>query len=134
MLNKALEGLRRVRQQERFTEPESVLAAWRDFHATTDPLAIWLDRYTVDAPDVLVVKQVLRTAYNAAAEREGRPTMTEKAFGHALYKLRPNVIEKQRTVSGKLRWCYIGIGLVSSDGDSQHSRDSRDRPLSSPHE
>ena len=129
LLNRALEGLRRVQRQRRFTEPESVKAAWRDFHATTDPLAVWLDRYTIDDPDAVVIKHVLRVAYNAAVERDGRPAMTAKAFGQAIYKLRPNIDEKQRTIGQKLQWCYVGIGMVSNSADSHDSRDSRDSPL-----
>jgi putative DNA primase/helicase len=129
LLNKALDGLRRVQQQRRFSEPESVKAAWRDFHAITDPLAVWLDRYTIDDSDAVVIKHVLRVAYNAAVERDGRPAMTAKAFGQAIYKLRPNIDEKQRMIGHKLQWCYVGIGLVSNSADSHDSRDSRDSPL-----
>jgi len=133
LLNKAIEGLRRVQSQRRFSEPESVQVAWRDFHATTDSLAVWLDRYTVDDPDALVTKLSLRDAYNAAVERDGRPAMTAKAFGQALYKLRPNIEEKQRTVGGKLQWCYVGIELAHEENPSPGSRDSRDSPLSFTH-
>ncbi len=129
MLNKAIEGLRRVQRQRRFSEVESTQAAWRDFHSTTDPLAVWLDRYTIDDPDCIVTKQTLRVAYNAQVERDGRPAITAKAFGQALYKLRPNVEEAQRTVGGRLQWCYIGIGMAHGATDSQDSRDSRDSLL-----
>jgi len=73
LLNKAIDGLRRVQRQRRFSEPESTQAAWRDFHSTTDPLAVWLDRHTIDDPDAYVTKVALRVAYNANVEREGRP-------------------------------------------------------------
>ena len=130
LLNKALDGLRRVQRQRRFSEAESTQAAWRDFHSTTDPLAVWLDRYTVDDPDCIVTKQTLRVAYNAQVERDGRPAMTAKAFGQALYKLRPNIEETQRTVGGKYQWCYIGIGLASQAGDTPNTRDALNQPLS----
>jgi putative DNA primase/helicase len=129
LLNKAIEGLRRVQRQKGFSESETVKAAWRDFHATTDPLAVWLDRRTIDDPDSYIPKNVLRIAYNASLEREGRPAITPKAFGQALYRLRPDIDEKQRTIGGKLQWCYVGIGLVQDDSTSQDSRDSRDSPL-----
>jgi putative DNA primase/helicase len=129
MLNKALDGLRRVQRQRRFSEPESTQAAWRDFHATTDPLAVWLDRCTIDGPDCIVTKQTLRVAYNAQVERDGRPAMTAKAFGQAFYKLRPNVEEKQRTVAGKFQWCYVGIGLLNQADGTPNTRDTRDSPL-----
>jgi len=115
LLNRALVGLRQVQEQRRFTEPESVQAAWRDFHATTDPLAVWLSRFTIDTPEAFCPGMVLRIAYNAAAEREGRPTLTETAFGRAIRKQRPNLQYKQRTVGGRLQWCFIGIGLTGAD-------------------
>ena len=127
LFNKALDGLRRVQRQRRFSEPESTQAAWRDFHATTDPLAVWLDRYTVDDPDCFVSQQALRVAYNATMERDGRPAMTKTAFGTALRKLRPNIEDRQRTVAGRVQWCYIGIGILEHGDadDSQTSRTSR---------
>jgi putative DNA primase/helicase len=128
LFNKALDGLRRVQQQRRFSEPESTRAAWRDFHATTDPLAVWLDRYTMDDPDCVVTKQALRIAYNAAVEREGRPAMTAKSFGQALYRLRPDIEERQRMIGGKYQWCYVGIGLASQDY-ALNARDARDARL-----
>jgi putative DNA primase/helicase len=134
LFNKAIEGLRRVQEQRRFSDPESTREAWRDFHATTDPLAVWLDRYTVDDTDCYVTKQTLRVAYNAAVERDGRPAMTAKSFGQAVYRLRPNVEERQRTVGGKFQWCYVGICLTSHDGtteDTRDTRDTRDSSLSS---
>ncbi|MGA2798247.1 MAG: phage/plasmid primase, P4 family, partial [Thermoguttaceae bacterium] len=125
MLNKALEGLRRVEKQRRFSDPPSVQEAWRDFHSTTDPLAVWLDRYTVDDPFSFVTKQALRVAYNAAVEREGRPSMTDTAFSLAIQKLRPNIEKKQRTVAGKLQWCFVGIGMLHPADDSQPSQGSQ---------
>lgn len=129
LFNKALEGLRRVQQQQGFSEPASVQAAWQDFHATTDPLAVWLERHTIDDPEVFVTKQILRVAYNAHVEQSGRPAMTAKAFGQAIYRLRPNVDEKQRTVAGKYQWCYIGIGLTTQEVNTQNTRDTRDSSL-----
>jgi putative DNA primase/helicase len=125
LLNKALEGLRRVEKQRRFSESPSIQEAWRDFHSTTDPLAVWLDRYTIDDPDAFITKKVLRVAYNAAVEREGRPAMTDMAFSLAIQKLRPNIEKKQRTVAGKLQWCFVGIGMLHPADDSQLSQGSQ---------
>lgn len=130
LLNKALDALKRIKDQHGFSEPESVRAAWREFHATTDPLAVWLDRFTVDHPDAIVPKATLRSAYGAECERRGRPSPTDKAFGSSLYRLRPDVDEAQRTVNGKVQWCYTGIGMSVPERDvSQDSRDSRDSSL-----
>ena len=89
LFNKVPNGLRRVQRQRRFSEPESTQAAWRDFHSTTDPLAVWLDRYKIDDPDSPLTKQALRVAYNAQVERDGRPAMTATSFGRVTLQATP---------------------------------------------
>ncbi|NQU21950.1 MAG: hypothetical protein HQ567_11760 [Candidatus Nealsonbacteria bacterium] len=111
MLNKALDALDLLRKRCAFSEPESVRAAWQDFHATTDPLAVWLDANTIDHPDAFVSKAELRAQYNAHATNAGQPTLGTKAFGGTLRKLRPDTSDAQRTVGGRYVWCYTGIGI-----------------------
>lgn len=129
LLNRALAALPALRTGK-FIDPESVRDAFAEFQAVTDPLAVWLDRYTVDDPEAIIPRKTLRIAYNAHLERSGRPPATERAFGLAVKKLRPDVHDKQRMVGGKLQWCHIGIGLSSElqEDHSRHSRDSRDDP------
>ena len=130
LLNRALDGLRRVQQQRGFSEPASTREAWKDFQATTDPLAVWLERYTIDDPDAFCPGKALRVAYNAAAEREGRPTLTDTAFGRELRKNHPTLGYKQRMIGGRLQWCHIGIGLTANGSqDSQDSQGSQGSPL-----
>ena len=114
LLNHALDGLERIREQKGFTEPKSVREAFSQFRATTDPLAVWLDQYTVDGPEVFVPCTALRGAYNAAAEQSGRRMMTKTAFGRAIKHLRKGVETKQLTVhSGcEVQWCYVGLGMT----------------------
>jgi P4 family phage/plasmid primase-like protien len=131
VLNRALEILPRVRR-EGFTESDSMREAWEEFKAMTDPVSVWLENNTVEHADALVPKSALLTAYNRDCEKQARAGMTGKAFGQALKRARPQLRDAQRTVSGKLVWCWVGIGLrqndPSPDGspDSLHSRDSRD--------
>lgn len=117
LLNKALETLPRIDGKCGFTMPASVQAAAREFQSTTDPLAVWLERHTIDDPGVFVVKKTLRIVFNAHLERQGRPAMTEAAFGLAFGKHRPNVETKRRIVKGRQEYCYVGIGLASEQGD-----------------
>lgn len=124
LLNKALDGLRRLQDRGRFTPPASVQVAFAEFRATTDPFAVWLDQQTVEAPDCLVAKDELRRAYNKDATANSRPTMTDTAIGLALKAMRPQVSSKQRTVNGKVTWCWLGIGLKSTEGPG-HSHGSQ---------
>ena len=129
MLNRALEGLRRVQSQKGFSQPESVQAAFQEFHATTDPLAIWLDHNAVDSPELFCPISALRAAYNASAEREGRPPLSPKAFGMAIARNRPRIVRKQRMFGGRLQWVYLGIGLASMPPLDSH--DSQRYPFMS---
>ncbi len=115
VLNHALEVLPRLRERG-LTETGSMREVWATFRQVTDPVAIWLDRNTVDDPNAATPKQALMLAFNSDAEERGRPVMTEKAFGSALKHHRPRLDEKQRTIAGKLSWCWIGIRLKSTQG------------------
>lgn len=129
LLNKALDARERLRRQGGFSEPPSVQAAWQEFHATTDPLAVWLERFTIDDPDAVITKKDLRLAYSSECERRGRPSMNTKQFGQALKRLRPSLQDGQRVVNSKYQWCYVGIGFIHpSEDDTRDARDARDYP------
>jgi P4 family phage/plasmid primase-like protien len=121
VLNKALDALAGLRQRG-FTESPSMVEAWQEFRETTDPIAVWLDRATVEDPDAFVVKDVLAKAYNAECSRAGRPTTSKKAIAKALHGLRPNVTEGQRMVAGKRSTAWIGIGLRAPEDKGRESR------------
>ena len=125
MLNKAIAAWHRMEQTHRFTESGSTQAALGEFRATTDPLGVWLDRFTIEDPYAFVPRRTLRIAYNAECERRGRPPMTDTAFGTAIARLRPNVEAKQRTVGGKRQHCYIGLELIHGGDDAQSAQGSQ---------
>jgi P4 family phage/plasmid primase-like protien len=122
VLNKAIAALPRVLKNG-LTITDSMRSALMEFWRATDPLSIWLSQNTIAAPDSSVAKSALIEAYNSAAAREGRATMTATAFGIALKRLRPDLKEAQRTIAGKTKtWCYIGVGLrMQSYDDWQHN-------------
>jgi P4 family phage/plasmid primase-like protien len=111
MLNRALDVLPRLLSTGRFTESESTARAFDEFRAATDPLSVWLDSQTLEEPNMLVTKRDLMVAFGRHSDEIGRPPMTSQAFGAAFRKLRPDVSEGQRTVHGKVQWCWLGIGL-----------------------
>jgi putative DNA primase/helicase len=149
VLNKALAVLPRVRERG-FTLSQSMQEAWEEFRAMTDPVSVWLGKATVEYAEAIVPKSKLLDAYNHHCDERGHAGMTSKAFSQAVKRLRPNISDAQRTVGGKVVWCWIGLGLKSSDPDppsgggsnppgqdpdasrggsgagSHHSRDSRD--------
>ena len=118
-LNMALEGLGRFSARgNRFEVPPSVRSALREFRATTDPLAVWLDRHILQSVDAVVPKDDLLNAYNTAAKREGYQVKNRTSFGREIKKLRPDLFndrtEAQRTVANALKRVWTGVGLVES--------------------
>ncbi|MGD0577773.1 MAG: phage/plasmid primase, P4 family, partial [Bryobacteraceae bacterium] len=114
VLNKALEALASVRCHG-LSESESTRRAMEEFRQTTDPVAVWLDRNTVLEPDALMPADRLWQDYNLDCVAKGRPTVSKTALGRAVAQLRPTVEKRQRTVSDRLSWCYVGIGSIVKD-------------------
>jgi P4 family phage/plasmid primase-like protien len=112
VLNRALEVLPRVRR-EGFTESESMREAWEEFRAMTDPVSVWLAQNTVESAEAFVPKDTLAKAYNEFCDKVGRPGMNKKGFGRAVKRAFPQIEDGQKSVAGKMTWCWLGIGLKS---------------------
>ncbi len=118
VLNRALDALPAVLDAG-LTITQSMRESHTEFRRMTDPLAIWLNRYTIEDPKAFIPRIELQNAYNTWAMSNGTPPMTTTAFGLALKKLRPKIQDRQRTYGGKVVWCYVGLGLASEANRSQ---------------
>jgi putative DNA primase/helicase len=114
VLNKALEALAAIRTRG-LSESDSTNRATDEFRQATDPLAVWLDRKTTLRPDAATPQDLLHREYCRNCADAGRPIISKTAIGRAMKKLRPNVVDYQRTVNGTLTWCYIGIALLVNE-------------------
>jgi len=114
LLNKALAALPIVRQRG-IVVTASMLEAWRELREATDPLGVWLDEATVMHPEAIVSKRELLQAYTRWAISRSLPSPTAQEFGRRLRELRPQVREVQRTIAGKVTWCWQGIGLKAQE-------------------
>jgi putative DNA primase/helicase len=99
------------------TRSPSMVEAWEQLRSATDPLAVWLDRATVQGSSLFVPQGDLIAAYGAECDRAGRPQMAKQAFRRALKRYRAAADEAQRTIGGHRQWCYTGIGLRASGVD-----------------
>ena len=113
VLNRALAVLPGLLKRGGFTHSESTQAALMEFREMTDPLAAWLDRFTVLSPDGMVSKKDLAISYNAASETANRPSMTSKAFLAAVRRLRPTIKDGQRRISGEVKDVFLGLAFAS---------------------
>jgi putative DNA primase/helicase len=110
-LNKALDGLERVRKGFRFTEPRGSRALVRKYQAATDLLTVWLDEHTVAAPEATILQSELHGAYAMHCRRYCRRPASKQIFGRRLRALRPHVQPAQCTLGGRRAWIYAGITL-----------------------
>jgi len=117
VLNKALAVLPRLRQRG-FTVSDSIRQASEEFRQTTDPLAVWVERHTLEHAEAMIAKDNLVQAYNADCDQAGRPRASKNAFGRALRRLRPQLKEAQRVWEGREQvWVWLGIGLKGSEAE-----------------
>ena len=91
--------------------------AWRDFRSATDPVSVWVERETTQNPDIFVSKRALLEAFNAHSRSKGEPTLTPNAFTRALKACQTDLREVQRTIAGRVEWCWQGIGLYSKEAE-----------------
>ena len=113
VLNRALAALPGMIQRGGFTQSESTQASLMEFREMTDPLAAWLDRFTVLSPEGMVSRKDLAISYNAASDAAGRPLMTPKAFCAAVRRLRPTLKDGQRKMGGEVKDVFLGLSLPS---------------------
>lgn len=111
VLNQAVKALKRLRKRGRFTQSESTQRALREFRAVANHLEVWLERKTVADSTGFVLVTELRNRYDQAAERDGRPLMTETQFGISMAQTRPSVKKAKRGPRGQQQWVYLGIAL-----------------------
>jgi putative DNA primase/helicase len=121
-LNKALDGLERVRRRCWFTEPLESRNKLKCYQAANDALAAWLDQHTIISQDAEVPQSELHAAYTLDCQQSCRRAPSKQLFGRRLQTLRPQIEMAQRSVAGRRVWVYGGIdfrnrGVNETPGD-----------------
>jgi putative DNA primase/helicase len=110
-LNKALDGLERVRRRGRFTKSKEGRIQLKMYQAAVDTLAAWLDQNTIDVPTAEVLQSDLYAAYLFDCRQFCRRPASKQLFGRRLQTLRPHIDAAQRSCAGRRVWVYLGIDL-----------------------
>ena len=114
VLNRALAALPGVLARG-ITESASMRTAWGELRQATDPISVFLDTCTITASEAMVTKADLLAAYNADARQNGRALASATAFGLAVKRKWLDLAEAQRTVGGRLQWCWLGLGIKAAE-------------------
>jgi hypothetical protein len=118
-LNKALDGLERVRRRCWFTESKESRIKVKRYQSANDAMAAWLDEHTVASQDVEVPQSELHAAYTSACRQSSRRPASKQLFGRRLQMLRPQIEMAQRSRDGRRVWVYIGIDLRDRVSDPE---------------
>jgi putative DNA primase/helicase len=110
IFNWALEGLRRLRRQRRFTEPALSLKAHADHRLDSNPARLFLtEHYTADANLTAACEDVYGTFRDWCLDN-GFTALDSRAFGKEVARAFPTAIRVKRGKRTARRWEYTGIG------------------------
>lgn len=97
ILNWAIEGLQRIRQERRFTAAVAVRAAVDEVRKESNPVAIYLDERTVALPEPETLASEVYDDYKTWCEGDGRHRMNKTNFGREIKRLK---VPWKRTMHG----------------------------------
>jgi len=108
-LNKALQGLIRLMDNNGFTEPESVIEAKDDYRKASDSAYLFLDENAITGPDKYVKKADIYEKYKEWCEKTGLMNLSNTRFNARLNDSL-NVEDTQKSGVGKI---WRGIELIN---------------------
>lgn len=111
VLNKAIEGWRRLQLNRSFTRAKSLETALQNFRAACNPLEAWVQSHTELKPGARIEGDALYEAYRLHCEETGQPVVSREAFGRQMRRLYPEIPYKQvLDPDGRRVRAYEGLG------------------------
>lgn len=114
----ALHGLRRLRKQGRFTEPESSIPVLDDWQRVMNPLTDFIVEFCEFGPEYFVPKRNLFHAWRAWAVENNVKPGSHAAFGRRIRAMYSHLIREGRRTNNSLSvtvpfqtWTYEGVRL-----------------------
>jgi putative DNA primase/helicase len=136
ILNWSVEGLRRLRQRERFTEPTVCQQAVDDYKAESSPGRTFLKERVQAVPTGCLPCADAYTQYRAWSKENGYEPLNERQFGKDVTRIFPSARRVKGTASAPTDvrpWVYRGIQLAAGNGSADSlppEADQGDQPLS----
>lgn len=108
----ALEGLRRLRYQDKFTVPDSSEPVMNEFRSQLSPIAEFLDECCEFGGDLWVPAQQLFDTWMVWAHERGIRSGSRAKFGERVLHQRPELKRERQYVGRQRVRVYIGLGLT----------------------
>ena len=105
----ALEGLRRLRLNGRFTVPESSEEAMQEWKLFNNPLASFLDECTVQRANEFITRRMLYDGWEKWTAARRLPVGTKSQFFNDILTLATYVSQEGKDESGKNELIYRGL-------------------------
>jgi putative DNA primase/helicase len=110
--NLALYGLRRLRENGRFTVPTASEEVTRDFERLTSPVAAFLEDCAIKAANARANRDVVWMVWRYWCDDNGRKAGSRDRLGNHLRLLIPTLGEERPREGGARRRYYVGIGMT----------------------
>jgi len=124
----ALQGLRNLREQGRFTVPPSSQIALSEWRTSTSPLAAFLEECTDETEGGEVLKQELYDCWSKWSVERGMTVTNKAKFSERIKANAPFIVPFQRERQGERFQMYRGIRL--KDNPARASTGKRGNELS----
>jgi P4 family phage/plasmid primase-like protien len=115
VLNRALRLLPQVLRQQGIGQTQTMHEAHDDFTAATDPFRVWLNECILHDCDSLAVCEEVRKSYYQFRRNRDLQPISDTHFGLEWRRYVKGYESVQRTVHGVLKWCYVGIRLITPE-------------------
>jgi putative DNA primase/helicase len=126
IFNWAVEGLRRLRQNGRFTEPRLSREALDAYKRESNPARTFLTEYCAADPRAAVPTSHLYARYREHCNAAGIRPLNESEFGKELRRAYPGVERTRVRRDGNRVWVYAGLDWDQVSQVSQASLSSSD--------
>ena len=118
IFNWSVDGLRRLKQQGPFTEPDACRAALADHRRECDSAAAFLEDHVAATEGNIIVCAELYEAYRDWSRANGFEVVNASQFGKALSKRFPRC-RRRRLSAGTRPWVYEGVCWTTSASHPQ---------------
>ncbi len=108
VFNWAIQGLKRLRSQGKFSQDPELLERKRLLRIKADSIGSFINEKCIIKPTVEIVKDNIYNEYKNYCENYDIEPDNDKVFGKTI-KLIPNVMSKRKTINANKATVYIGI-------------------------
>ena len=111
LINFALQGLKDLREQGRFTMPESSKALLQQLTEITAPVTAFVRECCIKDPDAYIAKNTLYEAWEHWCSKTGHKAGNNIYFGRWLRQACPSAVDFRANVDGRRQYMYKGLEL-----------------------